>query len=624
MKKLLHLVFAGFLFSLILTACGSPDTGNGKGGGSSNLTAPIVAETFAGQVYYLDGDGRAVDIDTSRDRIVFDDSGYGYELFIGEKSYKGTYTVDLLNKEINLTGTVVGQTENTFSGTLGFSSDAKNVELNAVETAADGSETLIEKTGTIKWDWSELGEWINKEIKYGIWTNTYCTEIVKKESVKFWKGQIDFTNSAYTRGIKIPAAVFANIKAGDAITFVMAGDDGFKGFLNLKTTNGSFLYLSGFPCDNFITRCNYTAVVCTINQNNLNSIQQNGGLEIFGNNSSIEGIILSSGSTATAAFYDIFCNEYSAYYSDESNNINYRFWIDTEKDNCEIEFSWRKEGEKDARGMDILSPDKNIYREYRWHGKLNELTSSIQMDEMQFEYATEDNCNLQYYSNNVFYYLNQSVSAKVPFTFNFSTIANGECTVSFNAFPSVLNNYLPEAAQTLTLKLDIYQINYDGDPINDFTFDSLDDNWTSKSGTITFYDEDTGSDKEKAYKVLKRSVSLDYSDAGKTKGFKIPATVFSELGLNDESVSIGLIFGDPKPESYDELFEMISCSSATENSRCYSLNKENGYATIWTTNGSLLVNNYLSALCDKCIIEEIVIGEMEAIDFYCYEKLNSD
>ena len=132
MKKLKIVVFSSLLSLMLLIGCSNPVADNsGSGDNNKTNTTPtevektnsnikIVKETFAGQVYYLDEldqlGNRSADraatstvesskrIDTTRDRIVFAETGNGYTLYIGNKSYEGTYEVDLDKREISLTG----------------------------------------------------------------------------------------------------------------------------------------------------------------------------------------------------------------------------------------------------------------------------------------------------------------------------------------------------------------------------------------------------------------------------------------------------------------------------------------------------------------------------------------
>ena len=154
MKKNLGLAVSCLLITALFFSCANATGSNGDGTnpdsnktntGSNETQITIVAETFAGQVYYLDEldtlGNRSADraassaaeaskgIDTTRDRIVFAETGNGYTLYIGDKSYEGTYEVDLENREISLTGKDSENTAVELSGTLSFSADAKSVEF---------------------------------------------------------------------------------------------------------------------------------------------------------------------------------------------------------------------------------------------------------------------------------------------------------------------------------------------------------------------------------------------------------------------------------------------------------------------------------------------------------------
>ena len=128
MKKLIIFGVTSLLCVAFLIGCStnvgdSQEEDNSKTPIESDNTIPIIEieeKTFAGQVYYLDEldqiGNRSTDraassateaskgIDTTRDRIVFAETGNGYTLYIGNKSYEGTYEVDLDKREISLTG----------------------------------------------------------------------------------------------------------------------------------------------------------------------------------------------------------------------------------------------------------------------------------------------------------------------------------------------------------------------------------------------------------------------------------------------------------------------------------------------------------------------------------------
>ncbi len=406
MKKLIifgvtSLLCVAFLIGCSTNAGDSQEEDNSKTPIESDNTIPIIEieeKTFAGQVYYLDEldqiGNRSTDraassateaskgIDTTRDRIVFAETGNGYTLYIGDKSYEGFYIVDLEKREISLTGNDSENAAVELSGTLSFSADAKSVEFEGVAKDENGTETKIEKKGQIKWDWSELGEWKQEAFDYRIQYSNISNQFDEKGYVQIWRGEIDFTNAAYTRGIKIPATSFSNVKAGDCIAFLRQE----KGrYLSLRNDGPKLKSRQWYS----IIR-NYEYDIYYITQDVLDYITTNEGLNIYGDNAVLEGIIIGTEGSIEVALKNFCSRDYRGSGRSKDWSVSFSYYVDSVHNNYTIEFYFLAYGKKDELGLTYHSPDKDVYRRYLSRGSISDLAGSVDVEESTFVLPEEE------------------------------------------------------------------------------------------------------------------------------------------------------------------------------------------------------------------------------------------
>ncbi|MCR5765139.1 MAG: hypothetical protein K6G09_04075 [Treponema sp.] len=372
--------------------------------------AQIHAKTFKGQVYYLEEKaGRSVSagrsagnesgIDTTKDRIEFGNNEATDDcvIYLDQKEFSGTYTVDLESNEITIEN-AQSTDGSTLEGTLSFSDDAKTVELEATETDAGGNTTEIVKTGVVKWDWTEMGNWKNETVPFrNHYKNLGGFYVNETLPVQLWRGQIDFTYSAYTKGIQIPSSTFENLKAGDCI-----------GFYYPINGNKLSVYLEGISDEEknwTLKNYNYDYFIYTLSQESLDYINSNDGLDLYGDGNVLEGILLGSETAIKAAAFEFFSKQYHAIAVREDYHMEVSIYNDNAHNNRTISFYLIKGvppigsyhgTATDSNGISYYSPDKNIYREYCGKTSLDDTNNQItlKMDEYDFEITDSDDYDI--------------------------------------------------------------------------------------------------------------------------------------------------------------------------------------------------------------------------------------
>lgn len=426
---------AAFILSAVLFAgCGG--NGNTPEITDNNPTpqkpAPeiqITAQTFAGQVYYLDGP-RSV-IDTTRDRIVFDSTDDGCTIYIGDKTFTGNYSVNLQTRKITITEATASD-NTTLEGTLSYSEDAKDVVFSGTQTESDGTQTSVTKSGTIKWDYSESGEWNTQEIPVmKVYNNTVYPGVKESSPIQAWTGEIDFTNSAYTKGMKIPAEQFANINANDTIAFVYPNTTDVFYFNKYE---GLEIQYTGYIKTEY-----YHYVEYKLSQENLDYIRSQGELILFGHGNKLIGIVIGSNFDILASSRCIFEKKYSGYtttkFINENGNELYNTVDFTIYDNplgnertIVLDILKYKNFSivTDSYGLSYNSPDKDVYRAYK--GTINMQDEDFTIDLYELSYTISDSSNwniLNTLSNgNKVYLLESTASTPLPIQINLTMVGD--------------------------------------------------------------------------------------------------------------------------------------------------------------------------------------------------------
>ena len=563
MKKISIFLITSLFCTALFLGCAnaSGDSGNYNGGetpdekpetGDFGIT--IVKETFAGQVYYLDELDRnanrsaetdsspSTGIDEDRDRIVFSKTGNGYTLYIGSKVYEGTYDVNLNTREIALTGNDSSNAAVELNGILKFSSDAKTVDFKGVEKDENGKETVIEKKGEIKWDWSELGEWIPETINYKYHPHNLSVDFDRTDDVQYWRGEIDFRNAEYLRGIKIPATCFSGVKEGDYITFLWQ-KEGYKRFFwrtdDLKFTERNWRRNVE----------NYDYSIHPITQEHLNYINNNQGLNIYGDGAVLKGIIIGAEGADEMVITNLFSRMYSGGSYSEDWTLAFYLYIDDVYDRYCIDFNFTKNKEVDVNGLRDRSPDKCIYRRFYAAGDIKDLDGSIKVDERTFVLKDEnlDKTFVTYWRANTadflsYVELKEYIEDKLDMKFNIKKIEGEEkYTLEFIDVPFAVKECIDtfdESKKQLILRNSSGTF-YSQEPMKVSHEDlSTIGEWTNETfetGTIQICE-----------------VECDFTNANYEKGFYIPKDKFTDLNTGDIVYFVFPVEGDNLDLSEDK------------------------------------------------------------------------
>ena len=642
MKKLKLFAAISLLCAAFLLGCSNPagDDSSNKSGSNNNQqedssktpvtpekTDPeinIVENTFAGQVYYLDEldklGNRSAEraaasaaeaskgIDTTRDRIVFAETGNGYTLFIGDKSYEGTYEVDLDNREISLTGKDSENTAVELSGTLSFSADAKSVEFEGVAKDESGTETKIEKKGQIKWDWSELGEWKQEAFDYKLSYSNLSVSFDEKGYVQLWRGEIDFTNAAYTRGIKIPATCFSNAKAGDYIAFLRP-ENGH--YLSIKNDGPELKSRQWYT----IIR-NYNYDICYITQDLLDYINTNQGLNIYGNYAILEGIIIGSEGSVEVALKDFCSREYQGSAGwNRDWSVSFSYYVDSVHNNYTVEFNFKAKDKKDDLGLTYQSPDKDVYRHYLARGSISDLTGSVDVEESTFVLPDVelDKKFITYWSTrndkSEEVELKEYAEAPVKMKFNIQKKDDEDkYTISFVEVSDAVKECLDAIEDdTLTLSCSPYYFYTHED--YDVAYDDL-----TKSGKWT-------SPEVEEDNILVWEGEVDYSTSKYEKGFYIPKEKFEGLSSGDSMYIIYPMKGEEieiSVDTRDREDKKNAISIVPGWGWSQSRDKELGACHFnFSDQGITFVKEKgLRIACDGNKVLKILIGKSESVDKY--------
>lgn len=650
MKKLKLFAVISLFCAAFLLGCSNPvgDDSSNKSGSNNNQqedssktpvtpektdsNIKIVKETFAGQVYYLDEldqlGNRSAEraaasaaeaskgIDTTRDRIVFAETGNGYTLYIGDKSYEGTYEVDLDKREISLTGNDADNSAVELSGTLSFSADAKSVEFDGIAKDASGKETRIEKKGQIKWDWSELGEWKQESFEYRQGWNNFNKAFAETGYVQLWRGEIDFTNSVYTRGIKIPATAFSNAKAGDYIAFLRQDNGRVLSIKNDGPKLKSRLWYSDIQ--------NYQYDIYSITQELLDYINTNQGFNIYGNYGILEGIIIGSEGSVEVSLKNFFSRDYSgsgSYYAKDGWTLAFHYYVDSVHNRYTIVFDFTKRDVKDAMGLNSLSPDKNIYRRYKARGNINDLEDEVDVVESTFVLEEEslDKKFLNYCSitkaDGETIKLKEYAEDPVKMKFDIQRVeADDTYILSFIDVPNNIQEYL-QSIKKDSFSLTCYPYSFNSQDVFTVNYNDL-----SETGCLT--SPTVGTDK-----ILVWEGELDYTESNYKEGFYIPKEKLQALEENDKIYIIypseGKKFefaediGDRKNKNY--YFSIIIKDYLNNN-----LEDTPGvyYGEFTSMGVELVKENGLKVACNGNKVVKILIGKKDSVDSYFSELTN--
>ena len=642
MKKLKIFAVASLLSMALLLGCSNPagddsntsqQVDNTKTSTDTEKDKPsikIEEKTFAGQVYYLDeldqlgnrsAERVAVSaveavkgIDTTRDRIVFAETGNGYTLYIGNKSYEGTYEVDLAKREISLTGTDSDNSSVELSGTLSFSADAKSVEFEGVAKDESGTETKIEKKGQIKWDWSELGEWKQEAFDYKLSYSNISVAFDEKGYVQLWRGEIDFTNAAYTRGIKIPATCFSNVKAGDCIAF-------------LRQENGPYLSIENdgpeLNSRNWFSIIrNYNYSISYISQENLDYITDNGGLNIYGAYAVLEGIIIGSEGSIEVALKNFCSRQYSGSAGWRGDwSLNFDYYVDSVHNNYTVEFCFLASNKTDELGLSRQSPDKNIYRHYMARGSVADLAGSVDVAESTFVLPSE-NLDKKFVTNwstrndkEEDVELKEYSEEPVKMRFDIQKV-DGEDKYKIEFID--VSDSVKECLDTIDEKI----LTLTCYPYSFYSHENYNVEYDDLSKTGSWSTQEAGSDS-----ILVWEGEVDYTSAKFGKGFYIPAEKFEGLSSGDSMFILYPMEGNKieiSADTKDREDKRAALSIFTGWAwKKTEVNKLGACYFDFTDQGVTFVKDKgLCIACDENKVVKILIGKKACLESY-FNSINS-
>ena len=464
--------------------------------------------------------------------------------------------------------------------------------------------------GQIKWDWSELGEWNTENISYIAWRPKYNSYVKETTPVLVWRGPIDFTYSAYTKGIRIPSSYFSNLQTGDCIAFVYSGYD-FEGISDDdKDDLFEDTWFGSYGEDYMISRCS---------AEDLEYINEHGGLNFYATGGVLEGIFIGTEKEVTAAICTLFCKNYN--YSDNKNDweFDYTLTVDSLSNKGTINFSFTKKNSEglyvyDENGLSHNSPDRSIYRAYRCIFDMADLNKSLDCSFLKYELVTKnDNYDFSMWTPTTTYYFREQTPEEDKFKikFNFSKNENKDSyNLEFKEYPSDLSNYILPFQNESPVELMVPC------EIESFEEPQIDD-LTNETWSTQVVNSDT-------IKVWTRS--LNYSDCEYTKGFHIPASAFANastdtiivcklLDIQDDSALIAELRYDETEEDWVFIFEKQHGKN-TNNYIFY-------VAELLTDEGlNYIKQNGLSLSCCKITISQILIGKEQAIETYIQQNYN--